>query len=286
VRKLTLKVIAMSGLLLTGCVDQDATNSKVGTSIARFGLIESSVDHQLLLSALEFANSAMPNGGRRFVPGWEANQLPASIPVHTVRGRLGSREIMTTYPECRCIVVQAGKLHDWLTTKVGSGPALLTIEPRLILAYMLLHEAGHIEQDSGVENEAPLTRSQSGKTNNLDTTAQKWRETTADVFAAEVVKSGMQEKGNRGLAATRIAMALSQLAWNLAEHRLLDDFGGTALRKPSLFQDVGSSHPNLEWRVLSVNDLITGSDTSRQLLEDFERLRNAGTGSVLWQPTK
>jgi hypothetical protein len=35
------------------------------------------------------------------------------------------------------------------------------------------------------------------------------------------------------------------------------------------------SHPNLEWRILSVNHLIQATEVSRRLLEEFERMRRA-----------
>ena len=68
-------------------------------------------------------------------------------------------------------------------------------------------------------------------------------------------------------------MVLAQLSWNISAHRLLDNFGGTSFRKASLFWDAGTSHPNLEWRILTVNALISGTEASRQLLEEFDDTR-------------
>jgi hypothetical protein len=67
---------------------------------------------------------------------------------------------------------------------------------------------------------------------------------------------------------------------------MLDDFGRTAHRKPSLFWDAGTSHPNLEWRVLVVNDLIASTDASRELLEHFESARATGPDTIIWQSTE
>lgn len=81
-----------------------------------------------------------------------------------------------------------------------------------------------------------------------------------------------------GLVAAQIAMTLSQVSWNLGAHRLLDDFGGTALKKRSLFWDFGLSHPNLEWRILNVNHMINPTEATTQLLHDFENKRGNSDG--------
>ena len=161
----------------------------------------------------------------------------------------------------------------------------MTIDLRDVLAYMLLHEAGHVAHGDMKSSNA-FDDSSGGEKFNLDPTAQKDRENAADRFAADAIASGITEKGTeRGLAAARLSTVLAQLSWNLAEHRLLDNFGGTEANLPSLFQDAGLSHPNLEWRILVVNDAISHTSTSRQLIKDFEE-RRQHKPSVLFQAQK
>jgi hypothetical protein len=156
----------------------------------------------------------------------------------------------------------------------------------MVLACMLLHEAGHIAHVDTNSGNAFDDASGGGGKFNLDATAQKDRENAADRFAADATASGIQEKGtDRGLAAARLSMGLAQLSWNLAEHRLLDNFGGTEANLSSLFQDAGLSHPNLEWRILVVNEAISHSSTSQQLLSDFEGHRQHEP-SILFQAPK
>lgn len=185
-------------------------------------------------------------------------------------------------PLCR----RAGwRVSEWLKEQTGTGPGLLTIDLRDVLAYMLLHEAGHIAHGDLNSSNAFDDGSGSGKFN-LDSTAQKNRENAADHFAADAIASGIAEKGtDRGLAATRLSMVLAQLSWNLAEHRLLDNFGGTEANLSALFQDAGLSHPNLEWRILVVNEAISHSQTSQKLLQDFEEHRHHEP-SILYQDPK
>lgn len=264
-------------LLLAGC--EDTAERQYG-GLERFGLLEWPPDHPVLLAAIDLVNDILPADAQKFSAGWVPGQN-SGVPVYAVRSQLGPTEIMSTFSECGCVVVQASALDAWFADKVGTGTALLTIEPAQILAYMLLHEAGHIARDAAVADATEAGSTQGGY--NLDETVQKQREEDADEFAASAIKLGLEAGGDRGYAAAQISLALTNLSWNLTAHRLLDDFGGTVLRKPSLFWDRGLSHPNLEWRVLVVNDLIAGTDTTHQLLTEFEAARSQGTDGILWQ---
>jgi hypothetical protein len=56
------------------------------------------------------------------------------------------------------------------------------------------------------------------------------------------------------------------------------------LHQPALFQDAGLSHPNLEWRILVVNDAISSTEASRKLLTDFESARRAAPAVLYRAP--
>lgn len=114
------------------------------------------------------------------------------------------------------------------------------------------------------------------RTTNLIATREKEAEIAADRFAAVAVKAARTDRSVRGMTASMIAIAITTTSWNLQAHRALDDFGGTALHKRSLFWDKGLTHPNLEWRILVVGDLIEGTEHTRQLLRDFEEGRDSG----------
>jgi hypothetical protein len=267
---------ALAIVYLCGCSDEGLYVTR--PNIERFGLAESPVDHPLLAFAIDTVGTTLGKDAKVALgPGWKPNGVKGTIPVYAVSGNgLGALEIMSTYGECGCVLVQASALSNWLKEHVGSSDALLSVDPRFLLAYMLLHEAGHISNNETEPDLPSAVTSPSRSPFNRDPTAQKEREQRADTFAADAIKTALKSEGtDRGLAAATIATALSQLSWNLSVHRLLDNFGGTVLRKPSLFWDGGASHPNLEWRVLTVNALISGTEASRQLLEEFDHARQA-----------
>jgi hypothetical protein len=269
-------------LFLTGC----RSNGPSPPSIESFGMVELTVDRPILQSAIRTADLVLgPSAPVRLTPGW--TQSPAGQPIRvfavTPQG-LSKRDVMTSYQQCHCVVAQVGRVTEWLQT--GMGSRLLAIDLKSVLAYMLLHEAGHIAHgDINSANAFDDTSSGAGRLN-LDPTTQKDRENAADRFAADAIASGIREKGtDRGLAAARLSVVLAQLSWNLAEHRLLDNFGGTEANLSSLFLDAGLSHPNLEWRILVVNDAISHSRDSQQLLNDFECHRHHEP-SILFQAHK
>lgn len=260
---------ALLAISLTAC----SGGAPPTLGIEQFGLSESAVDHPTVQAAVEAANEILGKDAKlKFVPGWAGKVPKAGVPVYAVSAAdLSHEEIMSTFAECGCVVVRLGALGAWEQSHVGTGEALLDIEPRLLLAYMLLHEIGHVANGdlSGGMDQVAATAAV-----NLDLTAQKDREEKADAFAAALIQNGMTDASTeRGLIASEVSMALTQLSYNLLEHRLLDDFGGTDLSKPALFWDRGTTHPNLEWRVLVVNNLIAPTTETQTLLQDFEARR-------------
>lgn len=270
-------------LLVVGC----KSNAPSTPGIETFGLVQSPVDRPTLQSSIQTADLILGSSAPvRLAPGWNQSHMRESIRVFAVTSQgLSKREAMTSYQRCNCVVAQVGRVTEWLKEETGTGSVLLTIDLRDLLAYMLLHEAGHLA-NGDLKTINAFDDSSGGGKFNVDPTAQKDRENAADHFAADAIASGITEKGtDRGLAAARLSMVLAQLSWNLAGHRLLDDFGGTEANLSSLFQDAGLSHPNLEWRILVVNDAISHSSTSEQLLKDFEEHRHHEP-SVLFQAPK
>ncbi|WP_257169611.1 hypothetical protein [Bradyrhizobium sp. SRS-191] len=243
--------------------------------VARYGLVEAPSGRPTVRVAIGLVRKILPDPPPLVIEaGWSSNRPDRAVPVHAVGGQgLGRGELVSIYSDCRCILVKTGDLDRWLQEKVGSGSALMSVDPGALLAYMLLHEIGHfIDRDESGAMSAP------GGVGSLnrDDTAQKDRETAADRFAATSLKDALQSSGARGLSAGEVTMALSNLSWNLSAHRLLDDFGATSLGKPQAFWDRGYSHPNIELRILTVNALVSGSDVAQQLPDDFLNRRKQG----------
>jgi hypothetical protein len=143
---------------------------------------------------------------------------------------------MTSYLRCHCIITQVGRLTAWLEQHQGADQALLAVDTHDMFAYMLLHEIGHIVHGDPIgQNESSNATSNANRFN-LDPTAQKAREIAADRYAADAISAAIAERGTeRSIAARAVALTLAQLSWKLAEHRLVDSFGGTALKEQSLF---------------------------------------------------
>ena len=272
-------------LVASGCQTKSAPPSVKG--IEEFGLVEAPVDHPTLLSSIRIARLVLgPSARLNVVAGWNAGTDASNVRVFAAGpDGLADNEIMRSDKTCRCVIAQVGAMTNWLSVHAGQGAERLEVDIRDLLAYMLLHEVGHIAHGDSPQPVKPQAASNHESGFNLDATAQKDRELAADRYAGEVIAAAMTERGtDRGVAATRIALMLSQLSWNLAEHRLLDNFGGTALHQPSLFQDAGLSHPNLEWRILSVNDAISSTQTSHKLLTDFESARRIAPAALYRAP--
>jgi hypothetical protein len=260
-------------LWVAGCRQNQV---RAAAGIEAYGLVESSVDHPALGEAVQMANVVLGPKSTKFAAGWSGAGDRKVILVYAATPMgLGKNEVVTSFPQCQCVVVQVGRMQEWLKLQSGSNSAQLSIETKTLLAYMLLHEMGHITHGDIVSSEGDgQGASTSLSKYNLDPTAQKAKEVDADQFAAKSIADGMHEKGtDRGLAATELAVTLAKLSWNLNAHRGLDNFAPNILGEPSVFYDAGLSHPNLEWRILSVNAAIDGSPTSAALLHDFEERR-------------
>lgn len=79
-----------------------------------------------------------------------------------------------------------------------------------------------------------------------------------------------------GIESAWVSHALVLLSWNMQAFISLDNFGSTPVGAPAVFFDKNLSHPNLIWRVLSVNHLIQQTEVGKKLLESFEAARERG----------
>jgi hypothetical protein len=139
------------------------------------------------------------------------------------------------------------------------------------LAFMLLHELGHIAHGDQTSAFAPL--SDRAADTNLVSTAQKCQEFAADDWAADQVRRAFTPGHPGFFASMSVQFALSAMGWNLARRRHIDNFGATVLRDPRVLFDQGYSHPNFELRILAANELVSGDSAAKALREEFENLR-------------
>jgi hypothetical protein len=270
------RIVPLLGCLLVIAACRPSNESQIRRP-SEFGLVEAPQNRAIVAKALRQAMQLLGTNGPNLIAGWQPADAGEAWGVYAVGPEGGGEEqIMTTYAECRCVMVRMNALSTWMRNHMGSNDALLEIDDVPLLAYMLLHEAGHIQGHSvagskftaGAADEVEFNR---------EVNADKEAEWEADQFAGMAIRRGMQQKGTApGLTASMIAMAISQLGWNLQVHRSLDNFGATTVRDPAVFWDSGLSHPNLEWRITRVNALLTDTAEGRELLESFEEARRSG----------
>jgi hypothetical protein len=142
-----------------------------------------------------------------------------------------------------------------------------TVDPAAMTAFVLLHELGHLRRgDCGRK----LVSDDHGKLND-QTNADKAQEFAADSVAVTILRTATQYgDADSKVAAGRVEMALATTSFYISGRRIVASSGADLIGSPIVFWDIGLSHPNFEWRLLKVNDLLNSSDVSRKLLADFE----------------
>ena len=212
----------------------------------------------------------------RLAPGWESGAGPEDIPVHVVRpDGFGPLKVAEVPNGCRCIVVGAEGFKNLLREPQGRS-SMFDYEPGPVLAFILLHELGHIRHghygafvDGHAVDQELL---------NLDETEAKAREDQADEFLVRVLRDAQADSEDffRWMASSQLVIELWHLSWNLSVRRRVDYFGSSATGDRRVFWDVGTSHPNFEYRLLRINHKLVNSEDSAALLKEFEDARIKG----------
>ncbi len=197
-----------------------------------------------------------------------------TIPVYLVAPAADSATTPAAVPQgCRCIFVDPESLTAWVAAH-SNGSASLKLSEANLLAFMLLHEVGHIHGGTSA------VRFDKGALAQLNVSPSRAKaiEEDADAFAAKVIAAQLKEpRWDASLAANKIAMELTKLSWNMQAYRTLDEFAAAAVGSRTVFFDTGYSHPNLAWRILRSNDLIHQTESTRALLAAFEGARERGS---------
>lgn len=253
-----------------------------------------SLCNQVLRGASERMGS---EAGYHLMDGWidtmEPNLEMLAVPVFLVHApgrpsRAGSHRAWIKVPDGRkCIIIEEEAMAATLNgPESGGSETTLSVKGEERLAVMMLHEVGHIANgdygafDEGVPPDLSSLNLRGG--------LEKSREFRADSYAAKAIESAVRSTGGNSdgrMAAMSLGMCLSSWSFNLSEERLLENFGATSLSLPSVFWDRGNSHPNIELRILTIQHLLHGNETSGKLLDDFLLHRRAGTKEprILWQ---
>lgn len=243
------------------------------------GFKHTRAEEELVGRAIGTTNALLAGHGRALALAgtWQATKPSAgveTVPLYLVSSPAKATTTPAAVPRgCRCVFVNPSAFQAFMKEQTA-GPARMSLDAKYVLTFMLLHEVGHLTKRT------PGAEFASGELSqlNLDPSLEKASEREADSFAAEVIRGVLDHKKGTmpGIEAAWVSQALVALSWNMQAYISLDNFGATAVGSPSVFFDKNLSHPNLVWRVLSVNYLIQQTDVTRDLLESFERARQRG----------
>jgi hypothetical protein len=239
------------------------------------GFAHTTIDADLVATAIDNANLLLVDDGRRLFPAWKhAPDQREATPVYLVATKKDALTTPAAVPsDCTCIFVNPLALQQWIGAQT-KGTGRLPIDRGNILVYMLLHESGHLRYGTSGVSFANGSLS----TLNVDKTFAKKDEERADDFASNLVRRYLEGKkpSSATLAANWVANELTKLSWNMQAYRTLDEFGAFATGKPSVYFDATYEHPNLAWRILRTNYLIQQTPETRSLLDAFEKARQRG----------
>jgi hypothetical protein len=248
------------------------------------GLTETALGHSLIENAARFANSWLsPESGIHYTPSWKISKSQGDdgdVAIYAIGELHAPRTYMVAVPVgCRCVFVQPRAFETWLNDHLSHTGLTLEVSEDRLLAFMLLHESGHIAHgDPGQfdgSGDGPL---------NASTIIDKTREQNADAFAVQQLKQAIGRTKDTGAwtSAQFAAIDLSNLSFEMQQVREERFFGSETLGTPEAFDDLGYTHPNFELRLLTVNDAISNTKDSHELLENFLAKR-APHNPVLFQ---
>jgi hypothetical protein len=243
------------------------------------GLVHSTRERATVLEAIASANKVLAaKGYTLFLAEVAAPAADLRLPVYLVRAMDRTKATPAAVPKgCRCIFVEADALAAWIKAH-SEGSGRMALNTANVLAYMLIHEVGHVVNgnDAGAYDQGAWSQL------NLEPSFAKANEEGADDFAAGLIRDLSNAQGGSAgaLAASWISMELSKLSWNMQAYRTLDEFGASVMGKPVVYFDPSYSHPNLAWRVLRSNYLIHQSAETKALLDAFDAARQRGSSQA------
>lgn len=266
-----LGLLALTGSLASGEPAPD-------DPVVQKGLQHTDQGRDLVSKAIGITNQLLANQGMGLaLKGSWAAELPTIgaevVPVYLVSAPMAASTTPAAAPKsCTCVFVNPAVFQAFMDAQT-TGPGRMQLDAKYVLTFMLLHEVGHIKKRSSA------TDFENGELAELNTSESlaKAAEKEADRFSADAIRAGLKKGSMLGIEAAWVSQALVMLSWNMQAFISLDNFGSTAVGKPAVFFDKNLSHPNLIWRVLSVNHLIQQTDTDKKLLESFEAARDRGS---------
>lgn len=234
--------------------------------------------HEQLSGAIAIVNGLVDDRELRLKLAGDGERHGSEIPVFAVKPSDANGMVAHVRQGCRAILIGTQEFETTFP-KLAEGNVLLEDHEKEMLTLLLLHELGHIHLD----HYGGFIPPEQAPALNLNPTASKEREEDADAFAAGILRDEIAAIGT-GEAYFPGIMAItfvSSLSFVVSTEASLEKFGCRVLGCRDIFWDHSQSHENLEYRLLKMNHAIAPSETSQQLLEDYERTRDESSGGSL-----
>jgi len=271
--------MAAFALLVAGAMGPTPAAERAPDPVVERGLQHTDKGRGVAEAAIASTNLLLGDKGVRLTPSWGSRTASApggvSVPVYLVAAPSKAQTTPAAVPRgCTCVFVNPAALDAWVKFQ-STGAGRLQLDTKRLLTFMLLHEVGHLTHKTAGAEFANGELSEL----NIEPSRAKASEEEADEFAADLLRTLSQKKpvSTVSLEATRVTLVISDLSWNMQAQRSLDEFGATAVGKPSVFFDQSLTHPNLAWRTLRVNYLIQQTPAAKELLDAFEEARRKGS---------
>ena len=249
------------GSSLSSCSPADETT----IFLERFGLETTTDEQPMVVQAALLANavlSTIPGAGSFEVQGI-SHGSEGAVPILLLSGRNLAPEldVIRAPPECRCVLIQARAIRSWLDKALDGDGYGDPFDEAHVLAFMLLHEMGHNTIGETIGGQR------------ADLVPAMEKEVQADAFALAAVKRALIS--SKPSEAKTIVANMAVLANNLYLESALG--GGLAellCLEPTMYWDMGTSHPNLVLRMIKAADELAPSLDSTIRLKDFTECRS------------
>lgn len=257
------RLLAVFGLagMLASCDDPYGP----AAFLKRYDLERTSAEQALVETAATAANSVLESvdGGWAFEFGGVTSTVPSPVPIVLLSNRNLSPNVdVIDVPEgCRCVLIQASAIRKWLEDARDANGFGDPFDETFALAFMLLHEMGHIAEEDYVDHE--------GKPD-PDGKIAKQREERADAFAEKALRAALGGSGEAVQVAQSIVGNLNVLAFNVYyANALAQGLSELLCLTSTLYWDMGYSHPNLVFRMMTMAGKLVPSSQTAQIVAEF-----------------
>ena len=243
--------------------------------------VEKNRDFEKDLSvAISLINPMLDEKHRLFVLTEDNRELtfPAPIPVYSGRASVTGNMVVQVPLGCPEIIFNAAAFSHGVKATLGDDVSEDNIHQ--MLAFLLLHEIGHIDKN----HHGQFLPAASGQPTNLNPTLSKKLETEADGFVVDFIGKRISgDVADPDFTAHQLMNFIGYLSFVVSGQKSIDCFGCRPNGSKDIFWDHSQTHENLELRILKINHAVYPTEISEQLLLDFESKRiESGRPRVLY----